>query len=224
MALVNRAVTRGVGASRLPGLSLRDGVPEELRTLVAMPVMLTSRASVEQHLHNLEIHYLASPDDQLHFALLSDWADADTEFTATDDALLDVAVLGVARLNRRYGPAAGGERFLLLHRKRVWCESEQRWMGWERKRGKLQELNRLLRGATRHHLHHEHGQIALGARQTCATCSRSTPTRALPRETPRRLIGKMAHPLNRPRFDPARSAAWSRATRSCSRASRSRCP
>ena len=82
VALVNRAVTRGVGASRLPGLALRDGVPEDLRTLVAMPVLLTSRAAVEEHLHRLEIHYLASPDDQLHFALLSDWTDADAEQTA----------------------------------------------------------------------------------------------------------------------------------------------
>ena len=127
VALINRAVTRGVGASRLPGLALRDGIPEELRTLVAVPVMLNSRTAVEQHLHRLEIHYLASPDDQLHFALLSDWMDAPEERMPSDDALLDIAVLGVARLNRRYGPAKGGDRFLLLHRKRQWSESEQRW-------------------------------------------------------------------------------------------------
>ncbi len=83
----------------------------------------------------------------------------------TDDALLDIAVLGIARLNRRYGPAAGGERFLLLHRRRVWCESEQRWMGWERKRGKLQELNRLLRGATDTTYVTSTGAFALGARR-----------------------------------------------------------
>src|SRR4030095_16598462 len=91
---------------------------------------------------------LASPDEQLHFALLSDWVDADSEHMPDDEALLDIAVLGIARLNRKYGPATGGERFLLLHRRRVWSESEQRWMGWERKRGKLAELNKLLRGAT----------------------------------------------------------------------------
>src|SRR6185503_2893614 len=111
VALVNRAVTRGVGASRLPGLALRDGVPRELRTLVAMPVLLNSRTAVEEHLHRLEIHYLASPDEQLHFALLSDFTDADAERMPADDALLDIAIVGIARLNRRYGPAAGGERF-----------------------------------------------------------------------------------------------------------------
>ena len=132
VSLVNRAVTRGVNASPLPGLELRGGVPEELRTLVAVPVMFSSREAVEEHLHRLEIHYLASPDDQLHFALLSDFSDAQAEQLPTDEALLDVAVLGMARLNRKYGPAAAGERFLLLHRKRLWSESEQRWMGWER--------------------------------------------------------------------------------------------
>jgi cyclic beta-1,2-glucan synthetase len=200
VTLINRAVTRGVAASRLPGLALRDGVPEELRTLVAVPVMLNSRAAVEKHLHNLEIHYLASPDDQLHFALLSDWVDADRETLPTDDALLDVAILGIARLNRRYGPAKGGDRFLLLHRKRVWCESERRWMGWERKRGKLQELNRLLRGAVNTTYVTSTGKspwVPSGVRYVLTL---DADTR-VPRETPRLLIGKMAHPLNQPRFD-----------------------
>ena len=215
--------TRGVGASRLPGLALREGVPAELRTLVAMPVMLTSRAAVEEHLHRLEIHYLASPDEQLHFALLSDWVDADTEHTASDDALLDIAVLGIARLNRRYGPAAGGERFLLLHRRRVWSESEQRWMGWERKRGKLQELNRLLRGATDTTYITSTGQLALGARRRAlrdhARCRHARAARgAAPAD---RQDGA---PAQSPALRCASSAAWSRATPSCSRASPSRCP
>jgi cyclic beta-1,2-glucan synthetase len=200
VALINRAVTRGVGASRLPGLALRGGVPAELRTLVAMPVMLSSRASVEEHLHHLEIHYLASPDDQLHFALLSDWSDAETEQKATDESLLDIAVLGVARLNRRYGPAAGGERFLLLHRRRVWCETEQRWMGWERKRGKLQELNRLLRGATGTTYVTSTGASPWVPDGVRYVITLDADTR-LPRDAPRRLFGKRAHPLNRPRFD-----------------------
>jgi cyclic beta-1,2-glucan synthetase len=200
IALVNRAVTRGVGASRLPGLALRDGVPAELRTLVAMPVMLSSHAAVEEHLHRLEIHYLASPDDQLHFALLSDWIDANAEHLGNDDTLLDIAVLGIARLNRRYGPAAGGERFLLLHRKRLWSESEQRWMGWERKRGKLLELNRLLRGATDTTYKTSAGRSPWVPEGVRYVLTLDGDTR-LPREAPRRLIGKMAHPLNRPRFD-----------------------
>ena len=201
VALVNRAVTRGVGASRLPGLALREGVPEHLRTLVAMPVLLNSRAAVEEHLHRLEIHYLASPDEQLHFALLTDWIDAPSEHTAEDDPLLDLAIVGIARLNRRYGPAAGGDRFLLLHRRRMWSDSEQRWMGWERKRGKLDELNRLLRGATDTTYLTSTGKIPWVPSGVRYVLTLDADTR-VPRDTPRRLIGKMAHPLNRPRFDP----------------------
>ncbi len=201
VALVNRAVTRGVGASRLPGLALRGGVPEELRTLVAMPVMLSSRSAVEEHLHRLEIHYLASPDNQLHFALLSDFRDSEHEHEPGDDALLDIAILGIARLNRRYGAAAGGERFLLLHRRRLWCDSEQRWMGWERKRGKLEELNRLLRGAVSTSYVTSTGRSPWVPQGVRYVLTLDADTR-VPREAPRRLIGKMAHPLNRPRFDP----------------------
>src|SRR5215510_16418894 len=65
------------------------------------------------------------------------------------EKLLNATINGIARLNRRHGPAPnGGERFLLFHRRRGWNEGERKWIGWERKRGKLHELNRLLRGAT----------------------------------------------------------------------------
>ena len=79
---------------------------------------------------------------------LTDWTDAANEQTDGDTPLIAAAAEGVARLNLRYGPAPGGTRFLLLHRRRVWNEGESRWIGWERKRGKLHELNWLLRGAT----------------------------------------------------------------------------
>jgi len=113
MALVNRSVTRGFGASLLPGLELREGIPASLRTVVAVPILLTTPEALEEQLERLEIHHLASPERELHFALLSDWADAATESVAQDGALLEAAAAGIARLNRRYGPAAGGERFLL---------------------------------------------------------------------------------------------------------------
>ena len=148
VALVNRGVSFGFGASPLPGLELRNGVPSHLRTLVAVPTLLTSIEAIEEQIERLEIHHLASPEGDLHFALLSDWIDSATEHNESDDELLSAAAKGVARLNERYGPAQGGARFLLLHRRRVWNEGEGRWIGWERKRGKLHELNRLLRGAT----------------------------------------------------------------------------
>ncbi|MBI3069012.1 MAG: glycosyl transferase, partial [Betaproteobacteria bacterium] len=118
MALVNRGVTRELGATILPGLELRDGVPPHLRTMVAVPTLLTTRAALEEQIERLEIHHLASPDGELYFALLSDWVDAVAENVEGDDALLDAAAAGIARLNRLYGPATGGDRFLLLHRRR----------------------------------------------------------------------------------------------------------
>ena len=123
-------------------------MPAHLRTLVAVPTLLTSREAIEEQIERLEIHYLASPEGDLHFALLSDWVDAATEHVRGRRGSARRCGGGHRRLNQRYGPAPGGDRFLLLHRRRVWNESEGRWIGWERKRGKLHELNRLLRGAT----------------------------------------------------------------------------
>jgi cyclic beta-1,2-glucan synthetase len=198
VALVNRAVTRGFGATLLPGLELREGIPAHLRTLVAVPILLSTRDALEEQLERLEIHHLASPESELHFALLSDWTDAPAETAAQDQALLDAAAEGIARLNRQYGPAAGGERFLLFHRRRVWSESQQCWMGWERKRGKLHELNRLLRGAT------DTTFVGVSAPPSGVryVITLDADTR-MPRDAARRLVGKMAHPLNQPRFDAA---------------------
>src|SRR5579859_6070613 len=147
VALVNRAVLAGFGAALLPALSLEDGVPAFLRTIVAVPTLLASFESIEDQVARLEVHHLANPGDELYFALLTDWVDADTERTDRDEALLAAVAEGVARLNRRYAPGPAGPRFLLLHRRRVWNAGEGRWLGWERKRGKLHELNRLARGA-----------------------------------------------------------------------------
>jgi len=204
MALVNRGITREFGATILPGLALRDGVPAHLRTMVAVPVLLSTQAALEEQIERLEIHHLASPEGELYFALLSDWSDAVTETVAGDHALLDAAAAGIARLNRRYGPAAAGDRFLLLHRRRVWNEGQQRWIGWERKRGKLHELNRLLRGAA------DTTFMAVGGPAFTSPTAPPAGVRyvialdadtRMPRETARRLVGKMAHPLNHPRFD-----------------------
>jgi cyclic beta-1,2-glucan synthetase len=202
VALVNRAVMRGFGATILPGLALRDGVPSQLRTLVVVPALLTTRAALEEQIERLEIHYLASPEGELYFALLSDWADAPTENAAGDEALLATAAEAIARLNRLHGKGSAGDRFLLLHRRRVWSDVQTQWMGWERKRGKLHELNRLLRGATDTNfrdVNQRAPEVPPGVRYVITL---DADTR-LPRETARRLVGKMAHPLNHPRFDAA---------------------
>ncbi len=200
VALVNRGLTRGFGATQLPALELRDGVPAHLRTIIAVPTLLTTVAAIDQQIERLEVHHLASPEGDLFFALVSDWLDAATEHADGDTVLLAAAAAGIARLNRRYGPAQGGDRFLLLHRRRVWNAGEARWIGWERKRGKLHELNRLLRGATDTTFLNVDPTTSRLPADVRYVITLDSDTR-LPRDTALRLIGKMAHPLNRPRFE-----------------------
>ncbi len=162
--------------------------------------MLTTQDALAAHLERLEIHHLASLDGDISFALLSDWTDAASERVDGDDALLASAVAGISRLNQQYGPAPAGERFLLLHRRRSWNPAQGVWMGWERKRGKLHELNRLLRGAIDTSFIAVDGKpptVPSGVRYV-VTLDADT---RLPRDAVRRMVGKMAHPLNTPRFD-----------------------
>lgn len=198
-ALINRVITWSFGATILPGLELTNGVPDELRTLVVVPTLLTSKADLLEQIDQLEVHHLSGTTSSLTFALLLDGVDADTQVVASDGPLLALADEAIARLNQQYGPGPTGPRFLLLYRQRIFNESENRWMGWERKRGKLHELNRLLRGAT------DTSFIATAAGEPQVPAdvryviTLDADTR-LPRDAALRLIGKMAHPLNRPRF------------------------
>jgi cyclic beta-1,2-glucan synthetase len=201
IALVHRAVTHLFGPRLLPRLELAQGVPESMRTLVVMPTLLGARATIEEQVERLEVHFLSNPDGDLRFALLSDWTDASAESLPADEELLACAARAVARLNERHGEApGGGERFLLLHRHRRWNPGENRWMGWERKRGKLHELNRLLRGATDTTFVAQAGRPPDAIPNVRYVLTLDADTR-LPRGAAGRLIGTLAHPLNRPRFD-----------------------
>jgi cyclic beta-1,2-glucan synthetase len=201
-AAVNLWVTHWCKPNPLPGLELPRGVPAEMRTLIALPVLLTGLRDIEAHVRSLEVHYLSTQDGDLHFTLLSDWLDADSQCSPGDSPLLAAATAGVARLNRMYAGPQGGDRFLLLHRRRQWNPAEGRWMGWERKRGKLHELNRLLLGTG------DTSFIAIDGKPPQApggvkyVICLDADTR-LPRGAALALIGKLAHPLNRPVIDPA---------------------
>ena len=201
ITLINRAVTDLFGPRTLPRLELKDGVPEELRTMIVVPTLLTSPETISEQVERLEVHYLANSDGDLRFALLSDWMDADNETMAGDDELLAAAVAGIEHLNQQYVAApGGGSRFFLFHRKRVWNECQQKWMGWERKRGKLHELNQFLRGATDTTFLPLAGappEPVMGVRYVI-TLDADT---HLPRGAAARLVGTMAHALNRPKYD-----------------------
>ncbi|SFH82008.1 GH36-type glycosyl hydrolase domain-containing protein [Modicisalibacter xianhensis] len=197
--LVNRLIVFSVGAQPLPSLDLSEGVPPTLHTLIAVPTLLTNEADLHEQIERLEVHHLASGGGAIVYALLTDGVDAQHETIAEDASLLATASAAIAQLNRRYGVNNGSERFFLLHRRRVYNPDENCWMGWERKRGKLHELNRLLRGAR--DTTFENPAALPGDVRYVITLDADT---RLPRGAASRLIGKMAHPLNQPSFDASR--------------------
>ncbi len=200
IALVNRAVTDLIGPRTLPRLELSEGIPENLRTMVVVPTLLTRQDAIKEQVERLEVHFLANPDGDLRFALLSDWTDAPSESLPGDDELLAIAVDGISTLNKRHGPApGGGNRFFLFHRRRIWNACQQGWMGWERKRGKLHELNQLLRGSLNTTFIPISGQPPEAIPEMRYVITLDADTR-LPRGAAAKLVGTMAHPLNHPEF------------------------
>jgi len=194
IALVQHVISLLVKPERLQRLELLGGVPEESKTMVVIPTLLTSVEGVGHLIEQLEVIAIANRDPHIHFAVLSDVADAEAKHAPADDALLAAARQGIEDLNARLG-GEPGPRFVLLHRERLWNPGEQVWMGWERKRGKLEEFNRLLRGATDTSYTTQVGPAdALAAVRYVITLDSDT---QLPRDTARKLIGIISHPLNR---------------------------
>jgi cyclic beta-1,2-glucan synthetase len=177
----------------LPKLDFTTGVPAGYETVVVIPGMLFRPESASHLAERIELHYLANPDPQLRFALLTDWADAPAEHMPEDEALVQSAVQAIQELNERHAPDSP-PRFFLFHRKRLMNPQEGRWMGWERKRGKLEEFNRLLRGATDTSYIELTGDLAAQRIRFVLTLDADT---VLPRDAARRLIGTLAHPLNK---------------------------
>jgi cyclic beta-1,2-glucan synthetase len=199
LAMLNPLIAFILQPRRVPRYDFSKGVPDEYKTFVAVPALLLSRENVESLCENLEIHYLANRDPNILFALLTDFKDSGKP-EGDNDFLIDLCVEGIEKLNRRY--ASGNHSpFYLFHRNRRWNESEGRWMGWERKRGKLSDFNRYLLG-------HDDSAFAVrvgdpdGARGVKYVLTLDCDTQ-LPRDTAWKLIGAMAHPLNRAVVDPA---------------------
>ncbi len=195
ISLLNAILTSQIPPRPLPKLALRSGIPADSRTLVVVPAIIDSEAGAESLLHDLEVRFLANRDPHLHFALLSDFPDGNAATEPGDEALMHAVQRLVEELNERHGD----DRFFLLHRERRWNPQEQKWMGWERKRGKLAELNRLLRGATDTSFTIRIGRLPI-LRSVRYVITLDSDTR-LPMEAGRRLVGALSHPLNRPRFD-----------------------
>ncbi|MBC8119056.1 MAG: cyclic beta 1-2 glucan synthetase, partial [Burkholderiaceae bacterium] len=217
VAIVNWVATLWLIPRPLPRMDYGDGVAPGARTLVAVPTMLTDAAGVESLIEALEVRFLANRDPLVHFALLTDFPDATAESLPTDAPLLQLAQRRIEELNQRYqnsryvstadsftdDPAPDdrplGDPFYLLHRPRRWNAQQRIWMGYERKRGKLGDLNALLRGHSSPAF-----SLIVGATEVLTdvkyVITLDTDTQ-LPRDSARQLVGVMAHPLNSPQFD-----------------------
>ncbi|MBN1666921.1 MAG: hypothetical protein JW862_07520, partial [Anaerolineales bacterium] len=221
-SLVNWLITLMIQPRILPKLDFKGEIPSQYQTLVAIPAMLTNRAEIDSLARQLELHYLRNPEPGLLFALLTDFHDADSESLPEDEDLVQYGIAAIEALNTKYGcsfpgnvtesvPGAGlveGSRqdgkklFYFLHRKRLWNPSEGKWIGWERKRGKLHELNLLLRGRTNLSFTTLIDDVcAMEVLQRVRFVITLDADTILPPGAARRLAGTLAHPLNRAAFD-----------------------
>ncbi len=198
VTLVNWLATALVTPNPLPRMDFTEGLPPELRTLVVVPTLLQNAQGVEDLIEALEVRFLANRDRHLHFALLTDLPDAAHETVAEDDQVVRLVQTRIEALNDKYN-SEHGETFFLFHRPRRWNAQERAWMGYERKRGKLGDLNALLRGGSEDRFSMVIGKTAiLSSVKYVITLDTDT---QLPRDSARQFVAAMAHPLNRPRYD-----------------------
>ncbi len=202
ITLVNKCVTAIMPPRPLPKLDLlTHGVPPEFRTAVVTPTLFPNVQSVHDAIENLEVQFLANREEHLHFALLSDFTDAEVATTADDEAIVAAAVTGIEALNARYAPESH-DAFFLFHRPRQWNPAEGVWMGWERKRGKLGEFNRFVLTGER-----DGFSVLIGTSGVLRSVRYVITLDAdtmLPPDAAPTLIGAIAHPLNRAVYESAR--------------------
>ncbi|MBI5102415.1 MAG: cyclic beta 1-2 glucan synthetase [Nitrospirae bacterium] len=198
VSVINWLATLLVTPQPLPRMDFSKGIPPESQTLVIVPAMLANGQGVEDLIEKLEVRFLANRDDNLRFGLLTDFQDAAVETTPEDGPLLSHARQRIGELNEKYHNEKG-DTFFLFHRPRLWNDRDQVWMGYERKRGKLSELNSLLRGGSRVNFSLIAGDTrVLSGVKYVITLDTDT---QLPRDAARHLVAAMAHPLNRAQYD-----------------------
>ncbi len=196
--LINTIVTSLLPAQTLPKLDFSAGIPDAHKTMVAVPALLFNELEVEHLLNGLEIRYLANRGPNLYFALLTDSPDS-PQPCDDKEALAESCARGIRELNRKYGASDKGP-FFLFHRQRTFNPSQNTWMGWERKRGKLLDLCRMLSGDQERFSLKVGNLSVLPEIRFVITLDADT---QLPRDAAQRLVGTLAHPLNRAVIDPA---------------------
>lgn len=201
LAMANWITMLWIKPDPLPKLDFSSGIPEENRTLVVVPALLVNQSQVEKLIEDLEVRFLSNRDPNLIFGLLTDFRDAHSETMPEDDALIQFTQNRIIQLNKQYHRSVN-DTFFLFHRPRRWNAVDKIWMGYERKRGKLSELNQLLRNGPT-----DNFSVIIGDERVYKTVkyiiTLDSDTQ-LPRDAAWKLIGLMAHPLNRPVFDQKR--------------------
>jgi len=202
ITLVNLFSMRLVAPHPLPRMDFSKRIPPESSALVVVPTMLIDAENIEHLMNALEVRFLANRDENLFFGLLTDFQDADKETLPHDEPLLLLARQRIEELNERYKTSIN-DNFFLFHRPRRFNHQDHIWMGYERKRGKLAELNSFLRGGSRECFSLIVGNTKI-LEKVKYIITLDTDTQ-LPRDAARQLVGAMAHPLNRPQYDENRN-------------------
>ncbi|MDD5541559.1 MAG: glucoamylase family protein [Acidobacteriia bacterium] len=201
VSLVNWIINLLVPPRVLPKMDFGEGIPGECKTMLVVPSLLTGADEVKSLLQQLELHFLRNPDPNMFFALLTDLPDAPRRRLPERDDLIDQTASGIRALNEKY-PRKTPNPFYLFHRDSKWNPREERWMGWERKRGKLHQLNLLLRGSGKAAFSVQVGDLNV-LREIKYVITLDSDT-IIPREAASRLVATLAHPLNHAEFDPQR--------------------
>eukprot|EP00002_Diphylleia_rotans_P003193 TRINITY_DN1216_c0_g1_i1.p1 TRINITY_DN1216_c0_g1~~TRINITY_DN1216_c0_g1_i1.p1 ORF type:complete len:3093 (+),score=684.35 TRINITY_DN1216_c0_g1_i1:77-9355(+) len=201
VAMTNQFCIHTASPTFMPRLDfLETGLPDEHRTIVVVPTMLTNVNSGKELAADLRARFLVNRDPNIYFAILTDFPDAKTETCPTDDAILQAAVDAIDELNTIYPNDGGSPFFMLFHRPRKYNAVDKIWMGYERKRGKLSDFNHLMRGGAKGCFSKIIAdQNLLKSIQYVITLDTDT---MLPSDSAKKMIGTMAHVLNKPVYDP----------------------
>lgn len=197
-ALVNSFLSRIIIPARFPKLELREGIPEDMSAMVIVPTLVPNVKRTLDLINNLEVFYLANKGSNIYFALVGDFKDTNEESMPEDAGIISSAIDRIEQLNSKYG-SKDKPVFYFLCRKRQFNEKQQKWMGWERKRGAIIEFNRVLRGdRNTSYVFNSCRLEEIPQVKYVITLDADT---QLPLEAARQLVGTIAHPMNRAVFD-----------------------
>ena len=201
LASVNRIITKTIKPYIFPKLELLKGIPTEFSTIVAIPTLLSDKKRVGQLLNNLERHYLSNREENLYFVLIGAYGDWDEASRGSDSGIIKTTLAGIQKLNEAYAKD-DKDIFYFFHRDRQFSNENDKWIGWERKRGALMEFNEMVLGSNQYNF----GESSCvnppfeHVRYIITLDSDSI----LPMGMAKKMIGTMAHPLNRPIIDPVK--------------------